>query len=80
MGTDEREARREARIVEIALAVLLGGAIAVVPGVALWLAGHVADLGGPGWDTVRSTVQLVTLVAGAAVAVWWLVGARRKGL
>ncbi len=80
MGTDEREARRDARTVEIALALLVGGAIAVVPSVVVWLIGYLAGFGGPGWDAVQSATQLATLVAGAAAVVWLLVRARRRGL
>ena len=65
---------------EIALAALVGGAIAVLPSVVLWLVGHLAGFGGPGWDTVQSATRLVTLVVGAAVAIWLLVRARRRGL
>jgi hypothetical protein len=72
--------RRDAQAVEITIAVLLGGLIAVVPSVVLWLVGRFADLGGPGWDAARQAVQWVTIVVGAAVAVWWLRRAGRKGL
>lgn len=60
-----REARREARIVEITLAVFLGAVIAVVPSVVLWLVGRALDVSGPGWATTRQTAFIVTVVAGA---------------
>jgi hypothetical protein len=80
MRSDDAEARREARTVEIGSAVVLGGLIALVPNVALWLVGLLAHAGGPGWEAVGRAVLLVSAAAGAAVAVWWLLRARRRGL
>jgi hypothetical protein len=75
-----REARREARIVEISLAVFLGSAIVVVASVVLWLVGLAPDVGGPVWATTRQTTFQVSVVIGVAVVVWWLLRARRRGL
>ncbi len=67
---------RDARAVEITLALLLGVAVAVLPRVALWLVGRMWGLSGPGWIAAKDTVQLVALLAGAAVTVGWLVRSR----
>ncbi len=80
MQRRDAEDRRSAQAVEITIAVLLGGSIALVPSVVLWLVGRFADLGGPGWDAARQAVQWVTIVIGAAVAVRWLLRAHRRGL
>jgi hypothetical protein len=80
MQRPDAQDRRSAQAVEITIAVLLGGLVAVVPSVVLWLVGRFADLGGPGWDAARQAVQWVTIAVGAAVAVWWLLRAHRRGL
>ncbi len=74
------EARRDARIVEITLAVLLGVAVVVVPSVVLWLVGLALDLDSPGWDTARRLTFDVAVVVGGVVVIWWLLHARRRGL
>jgi hypothetical protein len=80
MEPGDAEVRREARTVEIGTAVVLGGLIAVVPSVVLWLVGLLARVGGPGWDSASRAVELASVVVGAAVAIWWLLRARRRGL
>jgi hypothetical protein len=80
MESGDAEVRREARTVEIGTAVVLGGLIAVVPSVVLWLVGLLARIGGSGWDSASRAVLLVSVVIGAAVAIWWLLRARRRGL
>ncbi len=80
MGPGDPQVRRDARTVEIAVAVLLGGLIAVVPNVALWLAGLAVGVEDPGWDSTRQTVLIATIVIGVAVAAGWLFRARRRGL
>jgi hypothetical protein len=76
----DAQVRRDAQTVEIAAAALLGGLVAIVPGVVLWLVGLLAGISGPGWDSAQSAVQLVAIVVGAAVTVGWLLRARRRGL
>ena len=80
MEPGDAEVRREARTVEIGTAVVLGGLVAVVPSVALWLVGLVAHATGPGWEAASRAVLLASSVVGAAVAIWWLLRARRRGL
>jgi hypothetical protein len=80
MEPGDAEVRREARTVEIGTAVVLGGVIAVVPTVVLWLVGLLARISGPGWDSAGDAVQWASVAVGAAVAIWWLLRARRRGL
>ena len=80
MGPGDPQVRRDARTVEIAVAVFLGGLVAVVPNVALWLAGLAVGVEDPGWDSTRQTVMIATIVVGAVVAGAWLFRARRRGL
>lgn len=40
--------------------------------VAVWLAAT-WDWGGGDWSAAKRTVHLVSLLAGAAVSIWWLV-------
>ena len=79
MGSDDAEARRETRTVEIGSAVALGGLTAIVPSVVLWPVGPLVHSGGPGWESVSRTALQLSVVAGAAVAIWWLLRARRRG-
>jgi hypothetical protein len=74
------EVRGDARTVEITLSVVIGSVIAVVPSVALWLVGHIAGFGGPGWESAQRVTLLAGIVVGAAVSTWWLLRARRRGL
>jgi Sec-independent protein secretion pathway component TatC len=80
MEPGDAQVRRDARTVEIATAVLLGGLIAVVPTITLCLVGLVSGVGGSGWDSARRWVLVVAIVVGAAVSVWWLLRARGRGL
>jgi uncharacterized membrane protein len=80
MEPGDAEVRREVRTVEIGTALLLGGLIAVVPSVVLWLVGLLVGVGSAGWDSARRAVPLAAIAVGVAVAVWWLLWARRRGL
>lgn len=70
------EGRRDARTVEITLALLLGATVAVLPMVAMWLAGRAWGMSGPDWSAAKDTVDLAAVLAGAAVTVGWLVRSR----
>ena len=80
MGSDDAEAGREARTVEIGSAVVLGGLTAIVPSVVLWPAGLLIHGGGPEWESVRRAALQLSVVAGVAVVIRWLLRARRRGL
>ena len=80
MEPDDVEARREVRTLEIAGAVFLGGGIAVVASLALWLVGALAGMSGPDWNSARHAVEWFAIVAGSGVAIWRLLRARRMGL
>jgi len=80
MDPGDAGARSELQAVEIGAAVLVGGLIAIVPTIAMWLMGRTAGLTGPGWASATDMVQVVSIVVGIAVVVWRLVRARRCGL
>jgi hypothetical protein len=80
MDAGNAEARREARAVEIAAAVLVGGLIVLVPSIAMWLVGHLAGLDGSGWAATRQIVLWGTIVVGVVVVVRRLVVAGRRGI
>ena len=67
---------------EIAVAILLGTLVVVLPIVAGWVVGKAWDWGGTvqggtDWSDAKCAVHTVALVAGAAVTVWWLVRSER---
>jgi cation transporter-like permease len=76
----DAETRRDVRTVEIGSAVLVGVLIVIVPGVALWLVGHLAGFDGASWAATKQIVLVGTIVVGLAVAVWRLVKAGRRGI
>lgn len=80
MEPPSREARHDARIVEIARAVLIGGGVMVIPAVVLWLLGRAFGLSGQAWMTAIETTWVASIVVGVALIVWRLVRARVRGL
>lgn len=71
---------KSAQTIEIAIAVALGFAIALVPGFILDLVGFIFNLRNPIWESVQQTTARITLLLGIAVVIWRLSKARSKGL
>lgn len=80
MEPPSSEGRREARTVEITLAVVLGVAVVVVPTVGAWLLGWALALTGPGWQSAQKALLVGATVLGVCTTLWWLVRAGRRGL
>ncbi|WP_147200935.1 hypothetical protein [Pseudonocardia asaccharolytica] len=74
------ETRRQARTVEIMLAVALGTAVFVAPAAGFWRVRWALGLTGPGWDVAASAVVRGAAALGLLMTVWWLVRARDRGL
>ncbi len=70
-GIEDRT-RKDARTVEITVALVLGTIVVALPAAAVWLAAT-WDWGGGDWSGAKRTVHLVSLLAGATVSIWWLV-------
>ena len=75
-GVEDRT-HKDARTVEITVALVLGTLVVALPALVVWLASR-WDRGGGDWSAAEQAVHLVSLLAGGAVSVGWLVRSERK--
>lgn len=80
MGGDDSRDLREQRTVEISAALLAGAVVGVATVAGMlglgWWAAPPREL----WDPIAQASRPLGFALGVAVALWWLVRARRRGV